>query len=236
MIEKELVESDGEAVAWAASDEVNSEEVSIVLTEEKREDFSDSDDMCSGPMIEPNFIFPDLKKKPVKRTFWPPLNEKFTFPDPADTYTSRIIAGFFMSGSFMLYILNSYDSDTKFWLFAPLAVFDFVARILFGPVPFSPFGVIATLILMLFKVEPDLHASTGKRFSACLGLTFSITLTIFHYVLDIEAKSVLCLVFALVAGMFSIGGWCIGCWFYGTFLKWRDLWYLNKVFLSFFLL
>eukprot|EP01029_Cantina_marsupialis_P026648 TRINITY_DN7214_c0_g2_i1.p1 TRINITY_DN7214_c0_g2~~TRINITY_DN7214_c0_g2_i1.p1 ORF type:complete len:408 (+),score=115.12 TRINITY_DN7214_c0_g2_i1:115-1338(+) len=183
-------------------------------------------------LADPDFLFPEAVHK-EKRTFVPKHGGAFRFPDPIDNKVVRLTSfQIFLVAVFLNIIVHYYNFDTFWWFLIPVCGFDFLMRTLFGPCPFSPFGMIATSLLCLFNVTPNYVPSSAKRFSFFLGVVLCTVLSTFNYILDTDLKKGPLLVLAVFSGLESIGGFCVGCWFYGTFFKLRDRWYTRKDYLA----
>ncbi len=129
----------------------------------------------------------------------------FSFPDPVNETSARIVAG-----GVVAMAATAVLADQP-WVMGPLA-YGFAARVAAGP-RLSPLGQLATRV-----VEPRLPGrrrySPGppKRFAQTIGLVFSTTALLLHYRLarPRAAKAVLTAL-AGAAGLEALAGYCLGC-------------------------
>jgi thioredoxin reductase (NADPH) len=184
---------------------------------------------CEGEMIDPHFVFPEASAAPKRTYFEPHKKNWWTFPDPICNTQVRLTS--FCVFICALIVITNQDTDWA-WYLIPVVLFDFVVRTAFGPTPLSPFGNIATGILTLLKVEPDFVPSNAKRFSFFLGIILNTVLCILHFGLDSHIKRGPVTVLTVFSGLESIGGFCVGCWFFKSFFRMRDRWYLRKDYLK----
>lgn len=85
-------------------------------------------------------------------------------------------------------LLGVHGGNEDYWYIIPVILGDFALRTVFGPVPLSPFGVIATSVLWVLRVPPDFVPSSAKRFSFFLGIVLNTVLCTLHFGLDASIK------------------------------------------------
>ena len=136
----------------------------------------------------------------------------FSFPNPVNEVSARLVAGGVVVMSLLTIGLNLK------WATALIA-YGFVARVLTGP-SLSPLGQLMTRI-----VTPRLHlavrpvAGPPKRFAQGLGVGFSVTalmLTILGYW---GAAQIFLGLLATAAVLESVFGLCLGCKAFGLLMR-----------------
>ena len=193
-------------------------------------------------VFDPNFDFPEPEKPPTRRFFNWTHAPWWRFPDPIDGRQVRVHSLFIFLITMMMLITNAeicpryYKEDItgckdkSFW-WSPVMLVDFLLRSTFGPTPFSPFGLMSTGILYLFNVPPILEGSAPKRFAFVLGVIVNCVITTLWFIIrthgTMEFAGRPLLILCVFAGMESILGFCVGCWFFKTFFKLRDEWHLR---------
>ena len=85
----------------------------------------------------------------------------------------------------------------------------------------------ANLALKAADVPLDMVPSSAKRFSFFLGILLNTILFVLHF--GVNNPFQVGPVFALIifSALESIGGFCVGCWFFQSFFKLRDEWILR---------
>ena len=136
----------------------------------------------------------------------------FTFPHPVNEYAARMVAGmvFCLTGLILLFDIP--------WLIFFLA-YGFLARVLTGPT-LSPFGIIATKLLVPISGLNKPVAGPPKRFAQSIGLLLS-TIALIFYLLDVSlvANSLISiiLIFAILESCISF---CAGCYVFQRLMNW----------------
>lgn len=199
------------------------------------------------PLIfNPNFKFSDPPKPAVRRFFNNTGKPWWTWPDPIDNTLVRLTSFFVLLAALSI-IATTQECKRRYehsdpphkkkcteggWYLVFVLLYDFAVRTMFGPTPFSPFGLMATGILFALRVPPNLVPSSAKRFSFFLGILVSSVMTILFWIVGTtgtrEFASRPLIVLCVFAGLESIGGFCVGCWFFQTFFKLRDKWNLRS--------
>ena len=140
------------------------------------------------------------------------LSEIFSFPHPVNEYAARVVAFMVMLLTSLIIILDIQ------WLLYFLA-YGFLARVLTGP-SLSPFGLIATrIVIPLLGVNKPV-SGPPKRFAQAVGLVFALSAIALHYMFGMttEAEIVLA-VLVFFAGLESIVGFCTGCFVFGYLMQ-----------------
>lgn len=117
---------------------------------------------------------------------------------------------------FLMAVLTGLYLATGSLVFIILLLLDFFIRS-FPNASYSPFSYIADKAVGLMKAEKHLIDKAQKVFAARVGLLFSLTMLIFHFMnpaVSIIAGSAL-LAFALLESFFNI---CVGCMVYSYFV------------------
>jgi hypothetical protein len=130
----------------------------------------------------------------------------FSFPDPVNEISARLVAGGVMAMSIAALIV---DEHAK-WLLVVLA-YGFVARVLTGPT-LSPLGQFVTRVVTpRLSVAEKLVPGPPKRFAQAMGVAFSVSaLVLTWFGEDLAARGVLALL-AAAATLESVFALCLGC-------------------------
>ncbi len=140
------------------------------------------------------------------------MRQLFTFPDPANDYAARIVAGLVVAASLAVILLEQH------WLLFPLA-YGFIARVLAGPT-LSPAGLLATRVIVPLLGNPVKPVpGPPKRFAQGIGVLFSVTAMALYWVFGLTAAAyavlgVLTVFAALEAGF----GFCMGCYVFAVLM------------------
>lgn len=110
-------------------------------------------------------------------------------------------------------------------MFALVLLFDFFVRVIRKPT-FSPFQIVAKLILNIFTITPKFADESPKRFALYLGLIISIFISIFYLLGFIKIATTISLILLTCASLETLFDFCIGCKIYyyiqitkGIFIK-----------------
>jgi hypothetical protein len=133
------------------------------------------------------------------------MGELFTFPDPVNEVSARLVAG-----GVMLMALAAIVFDQP-WLTVVLA-YGFVARVLTGPT-LSPLGQLVTKVITpRLRVAPRLVPGPPKRFAQGIGVVFSVTAAVLAVGLGLRGAGYIVLaMLATAATLESVFGYCLGC-------------------------
>lgn len=80
----------------------------------------------------------------------------------------------------------------------------------------------ANLVLRLIDLPLDNVPSSAKRFSFFLGILLNTVLFTLHFGYNNSFKRGPTLALIIFSGLESIGGFCVGCWFFKTFFVLRN--------------
>ena len=140
------------------------------------------------------------------------LRQVFSFPDPANDYAARMVAGMVVAMSLGVIVLHQH------WLLFPLA-YGFVARVLSGPT-LSPAGLLATRVLVpLFGNHVKPVPGPPKRFAQGIGVLFSSgALVLFWGFGQAGVAYGLLGILALFAGLEAVIGFCMGCYVFAVLM------------------
>lgn len=154
-------------------------------------------------------MFPQLLDKHIP----PWLRNIFSFPNPVNEVAARIVAG-------MVVILSITVLVTGQWWLMFLLAYGFLARVATGPT-LSPMGLLATRVIAPRIAQPRLVPGPPKRFAQTVGLIFSITALLLHFVagLSVGAGAVLA-VLTVFAALESFLGFCAGCFVFNYMIRW----------------
>lgn len=128
----------------------------------------------------------------------------FTFPNPVDEISARLVAGGVVVMASALLITR------QWWILLPLS-FGFVARVSSGP-RWSPLGLLVTRVVRpRLSLTPRMVAGPPKRFAQGIGAVFSLTASLL-VLTGLTTAAVVVLVMLLVAASLeSFAGFCLGC-------------------------
>ena len=132
------------------------------------------------------------------------MRELFSFPDPVNETSARIVAGGVVLQVLAFLILR--DG----WVLVPL-LYGFIARVLTGP-SLSPLGQFATRVATpRLRVEHRFVPGPPKRFAQAIGVGFSVGASL-AWLLGAPAIAGVLLVALLVAATLeSVFAICLGC-------------------------
>jgi len=133
------------------------------------------------------------------------LRALFSFPDPVNDVSARIVAGG------VVVLAAAVLASRQVWLL-PVLAYGFVARAAAGPT-LSPLGLAATkLITPRLGLPPRYSPGPAKRFAQAVGAAFSVSAAVLALGFGLHTAA-----FALVAvlGVFAFleaaFGLCVGC-------------------------
>jgi len=128
----------------------------------------------------------------------------FSFPDPVNEISARLVAGGVVAICVCAVALNL--------RWAPyLIAYGFIARVLTGPT-LSPLGQVATRVvtpLLALPVRPV--PGPPKRFAQGIGAAFSVTASILAATGEWDAAKVMLGLLIVAALLESAAGLCLGC-------------------------
>lgn len=132
------------------------------------------------------------------------MRERFTFPDPVDETSARLVAAGVMAQVVAFLIWR------EGWLLVPLA-YGFAARVAAGPT-FSPLGQLVTRVVSP-RVPGEHRAVPGppKRFAQGIGVAFSSSAAL-AWLLGAAPVAIVILALLLVAATLeAVFAVCLGC-------------------------
>ncbi len=129
----------------------------------------------------------------------------FTFPNPVNEVSARLVAGGVVVLSVATIVLD------QPWIIALLA-YGFVARVLTGPT-LSPLGQLVTRVVTPWLArEPKWVAGPPKRFAQGIGAVFTVSAAIAHFAFgETTVAYALIGVVVVAATLESVFALCIGC-------------------------
>lgn len=150
---------------------------------------------------------------PGARAYGPPLRRLFSFPNPVNEVSARVVAG-----GVVLMCLVAIGLDQR-WLTLVIA-YGFVARVLTGPT-LSPLGQLVTRVItprLPFAAKPV--PGPPKRFAQGIGAVLSVASIVLTFGLDnwTAGRVVLALVIP-AAFLESVFGYCLGCKIFGLLMR-----------------
>lgn len=140
-------------------------------------------------------------------------NSLFSFPDPVNEVSARLVAGGVVLMSVATIALG------QPWLLLVIA-YGFIARVLTGPT-LSPLGQLVTRVLTpALPFEAKEVPGPPKRFAQGIGVVFSVTAAVLVLGLGYETAGYLVLgglIFA--ASLEAFLGFCLGCKMFALLMK-----------------
>ncbi len=137
----------------------------------------------------------------------------FSFPNPVNEVAARVVAGLVVGLSLATMLTG------QAWLMFVLA-YGFLARVATGPT-LSPMGLLATRVIAPRIGEPKLVPGPPKRFAQTVGLGFSVTALVLHFVAGSPvAANVVLAVLILFAALEAFLGFCAGCFVFDHLMRW----------------
>ena len=129
----------------------------------------------------------------------------FTFPDPVNEVSARLVAGGVVLLSVATIVLD------QPWLLLVLA-YGFVARVLTGPT-LSPLGQLVTRVVTpRLPVAPKPVPGPPKRFAQGIGAAFSVTAAVLGLGFGNHTAAYVVLGLLIVAATLeSVFAYCLGC-------------------------
>ena len=140
--------------------------------------------------------------------------EIFSFPHPVNEYAARVVAA-------MVVLLTAVIILADLPQLMGFLVYGFLARVFTGP-NLSPMGLLATRVIVPILGNPIKDVpGPPKRFAQFVGLLFSGSALVLHFVLGLEsAAMVVLLVLLFFATLESVVGFCTGCFVFNYLMRW----------------
>ncbi len=140
------------------------------------------------------------------------LHRIFSFPNPVNEVSARLVAGGVLVMAVLTVTLNLK------WATAVLA-YGFVARVLSGPT-LSPLGQLVTRVITprLGLAERPV-AGPPKRFAQGMGVAFSVTALVLTVLGYWGAAQIVLILLILAAFLESALGLCLGCKVFAVLMK-----------------
>lgn len=137
----------------------------------------------------------------------------FTFPDPVNEVSARLVAG-----GVVLMAAATIVLDLR-WMTAVLA-YGFVARVLTGPT-LSPLGLLVTKVITpRLPITPRLVPGPPKRFAQGIGVLFTVGAAACALVLDRwDLARGLLAVLLVAASLEAFLGFCLGCKVFAVLMR-----------------
>ena len=141
------------------------------------------------------------------------MRRLFTFPNPVNEVSARLVAGGVVLLTLAILVLQ------QPWLIAVLA-YGFVARVLTGPT-LSPLGQLVTRILTpLVPTAPRMVPGPPKRFAQGIGATLSVAAAVAHFGFGATTTAyVLVGMITVAASLESVLGFCLGCRMFALLMR-----------------
>ena len=141
----------------------------------------------------------------------------FSFPNPANDVAARMVAAMVIVMALAVLVF-----DETWVLF--IMTYGFLARVASGP-RFSPAGLLATRVIVpFFKIPERPVPGPPKRFAQGIGLVFTSSALVLHFVfgLTFAAKALLA-VLLVFASLEAFLAFCAGCFVFNLLIRWHLL-------------
>jgi hypothetical protein len=137
----------------------------------------------------------------------------FSFPDPVDEISARLVAGCVALLAVIAFV-SGWD-----WLVAVIA-YGFLARVLSGPT-LSPLGQLMTRVLRpRLPIAAKLVPGPPKRFAQAIGALFTTVATVLALAFDQWTAVRALLACVIVAATLEpIVGYCVGCKVFAVLIR-----------------
>ena len=141
------------------------------------------------------------------------LSRLFSFPNPVNEVSARLVAG-----GVVLMCLATIALDLP-WMTAVIA-YGFLARVLTGPT-LSPLGQFVTRVVTPRLGLPErLVAGPPKRFAQGIGATLSVSAAVLALGFgEVTAAYVLLSLVVIAATLESVFGLCLGCTIFAALMR-----------------
>lgn len=140
------------------------------------------------------------------------MSKLFSFPNPANDTSARIVAGGVVAMSVIFLITGSG------WVLIPLT-YGFIARVLTGP-KLSPLGQLAVKVITpRIKVNHKLVAGPPKRFAQGVGTVFTVTASVLYLIDNLTASRIVIAMLIGAASLESFFGYCLGCKMFAILMR-----------------
>jgi len=142
-----------------------------------------------------------------------PRGGLFSFPDPVNEVSARLVAGAVVIMSLLAIALD------QPWLTAVIA-YGFVARVLTGPT-LSPLGqLVARVVTPRLGLPPKPVSGPPKRFAQAMGATMSVTAAVLALGFGLRGAAYVILGLLVVAAVLeSVFAYCLGCKIFGLLMR-----------------
>jgi len=141
------------------------------------------------------------------------FRDLISFPNPVNEVAARLVAGMVVILSLAIIITGSS------WLIFVLA-YGFLARVLTGPT-LSPMGLLATKVIAPRIGKQKLVPGPPKRFAQSVGLGFSVTALVLHFIVGWPVVAIIVVgVLTVFASLEAFLGFCTGCFVFNYLMRW----------------
>ena len=153
------------------------------------------------------------RRMPRPRDLGPRASRLFSFPDPVNEVSARLVAGAVVIMSLVTIVFD------QPWLTAVIA-YGFVARVLTGP-SLSPLGQLVTRIITpRLGVPAKFVSGPPKRFAQAIGAAVSVTAAILALGFGLRGAAYVVLgLLVVAAGLESVFAYCLGCKLFGLLMR-----------------
>ena len=152
------------------------------------------------------------------------LTEFFTFPNPVNEVSARLVAlGVFVISiiSVILMYLNIFQNLPNLYplIILSLIIYGFIARVISGP-KISPLALLVTKIIVPnLSLKEKLVAGPPKRFAQGIGVLISAFALIF-FVLSVKEISIILMgILIIFSFLESFLGFCAGCKIFNILIR-----------------
>jgi hypothetical protein len=141
------------------------------------------------------------------------LKQCFSFPDPVNEVSARLVAGGVVLLSATILVAQAP------WLVALLAL-GFVARVAAGP-RVSPLALLVTRVIVpRLRLSERPTPGPPKRFAQGIGATLSVSAALLHFVFGLTTAAYALVAAILVAASLeAFFGFCLGCRIFALLMR-----------------
>ena len=140
------------------------------------------------------------------------MSKLFSFPNPANDTSARIVAAGVVTMAVVFIITGSG------WVLIPLT-YGFAARVASGPT-LSPLGQLSVRVITpLIKVQHKMVAGPPKRFAQTVGLVFTATASALYLADNLGAARIVMAMLVVAASLEAFLGYCLGCKMFAILMR-----------------
>ncbi len=169
--------------------------------------------MHASPIPYRRSLSRDHAARSYPRSTMPAARSLFSFPDPVNEVSARLVAGGVVMLAALTIVLDRPGLTA-------LLAYGFVARALTGPT-LSPLGQLVTRVVTpRLAVAPRPVPGPPKRFAQAIGAVLSVTAAVLALGFGLEGAAYLVLGALIVAASLeAFAGYCLGCRIFALLMR-----------------